>query len=122
MIFSTGSPGLPAQSKLAEPLLLPSTMPFWAHRSPLPKGTPSFWARPWISHGSQTLRKSMNSGGLPPESQVVKSIVSRPCVSASVANGSTVFLPLWSNVELKRLSITSAIGKGMPRRSLPHSS
>ena len=43
-------------------------------------------------------------------------------MSASVANGSTVFLPLWSNVELKRLSITSAIGKGMPRRSLPHSS
>ena len=64
----------------------------------------------------------MNSGGLPPESQEVKSIVSRPCMSASVANGSTVFLPLWSKVELKRLSITSAIGRGMPRRSLPHSS
>ena len=27
---------------------------------------PSFLARAWISHGSQTLRKSMNSGGLPP--------------------------------------------------------
>jgi hypothetical protein len=64
----------------------------------------------------------MNNGGLPPESHEPKSIVKRPCVSASVANGITAFLPLWSKLELKRLSIMSAIGKGMPRRSLPHSS
>ena len=84
--------------------------------------TPSFLASASISHGSQTLRKSMNSGGLPPVSQVKKSIVSRPCTSASVAKGSGGLRPLWSNVELKSDSITSATGSGMPRRSQPHSS
>ncbi len=36
------------------------------------------------------------------ESQVMNSIVSRPCTSASVAKGTAGLLPLWSKVELKK--------------------
>ncbi len=64
----------------------------------------------------------MKSGGLPPVSDVKKSIVSRPCTSASVANGIGTLRPLWSKVELKNDSIASATGSGMPRMSEPHSS
>ncbi len=64
------SPGMPAQSKEAEPELSPSTKPFVAQMSLSVKGTPSCFAIAWISRASQTLRKSMKRGGLPPVSQV----------------------------------------------------
>ena len=123
MISSTLAPGFAAQSSDALPELSPSTRPFCAHSSSFAGSlTPSFFARASSSHFSQTLRKSMKSGGLPPVSAEKKSIVSSACTSASVANGIGTFLPLWSNVELKNDSAASATGSGMPRMSEPHSS
>jgi len=78
MTLLTESPGLPAQLKLADPLLSPSTIPCRAQRSLSVKRTPRLLARAWISQGSQTLRKSMNRGGFPPDSHELASMVRRP--------------------------------------------
>ena len=43
-------------------------------------------------------------------------------MSFSVANGTTVFFPVWSSVELKRDSAMSPVVIGRPRRSEPQAS
>jgi len=67
MICLTVAPGVAAQSKAALPELSPSTRPLVYQSAVLSSFLrPSLAASSWISHASQTLRKSMNSGGLPP--------------------------------------------------------
>ena len=115
MICLTVAPGLAAQSKAALPELSPSTKPRAAHFSLPVNLTLRLLAMAWISQGSQTLRKSMKSGGLPPVSWEKASMVRMPWTSASVPKGMGAFLPVWSKVLLNSDSMASATGRGMPR-------
>ncbi|MBA7586902.1 hypothetical protein ES708_28909 [subsurface metagenome] len=84
MSFSP-APGPAAQLNDPEPELQPSTVPLALAGLSAGRVAPTCWARSSSSQASQTLRKSMNRGGLPPDSQVMNSMVRSPWTSASVA-------------------------------------